>query len=406
MKFRTRSENTSALTAVLFAVTLLSQSTRMVDENVHVNPTLCTLSSLSFNSPLPWNQVEEFCSVITASHGGTVLFGGNVDLRLQKISDKELNITYFPACREGYGFVTLGRDWEMKGYHTRVNSDHYAGMNEQGLAFAGSGVPLTPLNPHPERPFSGSPRGFSIKAMRECSNVASVIEFAQNFDWGNTIAGQFHFADSTGDAVVISGGKDGEIAFTRKEKGDGYLVSTNFNLTTKSGHYPCWRYDTAETMLKIVGDEHDLTTDYVASVLDAIHVEGMLVDTAVSYIFDLNNGDIYVYYVHQFGDVFKMNLKQKMAEIDASSRFFDSVFSAPVGGDDAFTSRTYFFHQLFYQETIEKGGSEIQKYERQYHVCMAAGVIVGAVILSGLSLFIYRKLKNYWKKPSPPEKNS
>lgn len=284
----------------------------------------------------------------------------------------------------------------MKGFRTRINSDHYAGMNEKGLAFAASGVPFTPLNPHPERLFSGSPEDFEIKAMRECSNVASVIELAQNFDWGNSINGQFHFADSTGDAVVISGGKDGELVFTQKEKGDGYLVSTNFNLATKSGHYPCWLYDTAAKMLGDVRYEHDLTTNYTASVLNAIHVEGMWVDTAISYVFDLKNGDIYLYFLHQFGDVVEMNFEEKMTEINESSQLSASIFSAPLGNDMP-TSRTYFFHQLYSEETIEKARYEIQKYKRQYYLCIAVGaLVVGTAILSG-SLLLYRKMKNRWK---------
>ncbi len=398
MKLRIRKKNASALSAVIFVVTVnvLSQSMGIVDEDVRDSPSLLCSSPLSHDSHLSGNQVDISCAVFTASCGETVLFGGNVDLRLQKISEQELNIAFFSAYKGGYKFVTLGRDWHMKGFRTRTNSDYYAGMNERGLAFAGSGVPLAPLTPHPERPFSGSSEDFSFKAMRECSNVVSVIELAQNFDWGDSINGQFHFADSTGDAVVISGGKEGELVFTRKEKGDGYLVSTNFNLATESGYYPCWRYDTATQMLEEIRSEHDLTADYAASVLDAIHIEGMWVNTAISYIFDLKNGDIYVYFTHQFEEVYETNLEEEMTII--------TVFSLLAGsyGDEILRSRIYFFHELYSEETIEKARSEVQKYERQYYVCMAAGVVVGAVILSGLSLLIYRKIKNRWKKTRPP----
>jgi hypothetical protein len=35
---------------------------------------------------------------------------------------------------------------------------------------------------------------------------------------------QLHFADATGDAVVISTGPDGKVAFTRKPAGDGTAI--------------------------------------------------------------------------------------------------------------------------------------------------------------------------------------
>ncbi|MBU7039055.1 MAG: hypothetical protein HXS52_14095, partial [Theionarchaea archaeon] len=280
--FRIEKKDTVALTAVLLAVAVLSQSTGM--EGREVPHTLSLSGShVLYDSFLSGNEIREFCSVITASSGGTVLFMGNVDLQLGTISDRELKVEFFPAYK-GYGYVQLGREWDEKGYDTRTPSGSYVLFNEKGLAVAGSGVPPMSLTPHPERPFSGSTKQFLIKAMRECSDVASVLELAQTFDFREKMYGQYHFADAAGDAVVISAGKTGELSFTRKDKGDGYLVSTNFNLAVpESGTYPCWRHETAATMLEKIGGEDDLTVDYAASILDAIHVEGSWVNTAVSY---------------------------------------------------------------------------------------------------------------------------
>lgn len=379
-------------------MTILSQSTGMVGRDLRVNAPFTIGSHLQHDSPLSRSEVDRFCSVFTVSQGGTVLFGGNIDLRLGEISDKELNVTFFPAY-EGYGFVTLGREWHEKGDGSRTHTNYSVGMNEKRLTFAGSGVPLTSLSPHPERPFSGSIGDFKVKAMRECSNVASVIELAQNFNFGDSLDGQLHFADSAGDAVVISAGKDGELAFTRKEKGNGFLVSTNFNLADpESGSYPCWRYDTATEMLEEIGSEHDLTIDYAAIILEATHVEGMRVNTAVSYVFNLKNGDIYLYYVHQFNDAIRMNFEEKMAEIDESFQSSGSIFSAPVNYEIHNSWVSYFIFELFPEEIIKIGRCEIQGYKREYYLCMAVKVIVVVVILSGLSLFSYKRVKNLLKK--------
>ncbi|MGC1123041.1 MAG: hypothetical protein WBA22_18320 [Candidatus Methanofastidiosia archaeon] len=120
-------------------------------------------------------------------------------------------------------------------------------------------------------------------------------------------------------------------------------------------------------------------------------------NTAISYTFDLNSGDIYLYYVHQFDDVAKMNFEGKIAEINESSQLAESVFSAPLG--ELCTSHAYFFSELCSEETLEKARSKIQKCKRQYYVCIAAGAIPGIVIVSGLSLFVYKRVKDRRKKP-------
>lgn len=75
----------------------------------------------------------------------------------------------------------------------------------------------------------------------------------------NSLWFQVHLADATGDAVVISAGKDGELAFTRKQKGDKYLISTNFNVANPENcyNYPCWRYDIGAEMMDEIDDVDD-----------------------------------------------------------------------------------------------------------------------------------------------------
>lgn len=79
------------------------------------------------------------------------------------------------------------------------------------------------------------------RVLRKCSDITCVIELANKFNWGDSSSrlGQHHFTGSSGDAVVISAGKDGELAFTQKKKGDSFLVSTNFNLANpENGSHP------------------------------------------------------------------------------------------------------------------------------------------------------------------------
>jgi len=387
MKFRIK-EPVCATTAVLLALMVsgvMSLATAGTTLDVisisDINSTSCTTFCALDDKFLGGINQPEFCSVLTASCGEKVLFGGNVDIRSQEHLGTTPYIFIFPPSEKenrygsGYGFVAIGRTWKENGR----NYESYLGViNEKGLALGTNGLPAVSLNPHPERPFSTSSESFRIRAMRECSNVDCVIELAKTFDWGSSSSrlNQHHFADSTGDAVIISAGRDGELAFTRKEKKDGYLISTNFNRANPAnGRFPCWRYSTAAAMLGKIENGDDLTIPYFESVLDAIHQEGALLNTAYSYIFDLRTGDGYIYYFHQFEEVVEFNVSVELAE-------------TPEGT----TCSLYAFDRLFSQETKSKATSEFWEYQKQIIVLKIA---FGVAALSGFCFFIYRKMRSH-----------
>jgi hypothetical protein len=259
------------------------------------------------------------CTIFAASFGDTVLFGNNVD-------DANPNTFYWverPSTGD-YGVVYLGFN-EPQG-----------GINEKGLAFDTNGLPAAPLNPRPElRYFPGGPTGIIKNIMRKCSTVEEAIELAQHYNWGPSLDDQWLLADASGDAVVISAGPVGELAFTRKQPGDGFLVSTNFNRAYPSGRINSWRYNTATKMLAAIEQKSDLTVDYARSVLDAVHQEGVylskehLLDTQYSNIFDLRSGTIYLYYWHQFDTVITVDVADEISRAPYRSRVRD-LFPAKI----------------------------------------------------------------------------
>jgi len=95
------------------------------------------------------------------------------------------------------------------------------------------------VNPHTERiPVTGEYyHNYLMQIMHECSTVTEVIEWANKHQRFPYMHDQMHFADKTGDAVIISAGNDGEMVFTRKTPGDGFLVSTNFNVANPANAY-------------------------------------------------------------------------------------------------------------------------------------------------------------------------
>ncbi len=304
------------------------------------------------------------CTVLTASRGDTVLFGYNLDH-----PNLQSYIWFLPSSTEGYGGVLVGYYAEIDG-NPRIGYE--GGMNDQGLAFDTNGLPDAVMNPHPEKPSSWATGNFWTKILRECSSVTEAMNLAKNFNFGRVMDFQVHVADSTGDAVIISPGSDGELAFTRKGE-DDFLVSTNFNPANleNSWDYPCWRYDTATAMLKRIENEDDLTVDYFTSILDAVHQEGATYNTICSYICDLKGGVMYLYYFHQFEDVVEFNLTDELAKEERVIQISD----------------------LFSQETRDRALDELEAYNREPPI---RSIIVIAAILfcvSGFIVFVYRKIR-------------
>ncbi len=269
------------------------------------------------------------CTIFAASFGRTVLYGNNEDYRIPQ--------TYYwaePSGEKTYGGVFLGFD----------NFFPQGGINEKGLAFDFNALPEAPLNPHNELP----DRGDIIKKIYQtCATVEEAIALVKKHNWGLSIKWQVLLADATGDAVVISAGADGELAFTRKQKRDGYLVSTNFNRAnpknTYRGGYPCWRYNKAVEMLEKIKDERDLTVDYFKSILDACHVEGQGGNTLYSNVFDLKNGVIYLYHWHQFYETAVLNVADEITKKKPPT----------------------LIKELFSQETVKLAEEEFQSYRKK-----------------------------------------
>jgi hypothetical protein len=114
--------------------------------------------------------------------------------------------------------------------------------------------------------------------------------------------------------------------------------------------------------------------DYITQILDAFHVEGALLDTEFSYIFDLASGDIYIYYFHQFDEVIQINLAEWLSS-DQLSRY------------DSLISHGEYLPNLFPQETRDKAASEFHGYCNQFIVF----ILIFFSVIGFLIFFIYKK---------------
>ena len=247
-------------------------------------------------------SIASGCTVFTVSKGDQVFFGGNDDY-----INPDSYYWVDPGNGDNYGAIWIG-----------PRDDVQQGVNEKGLAYDANGLPRVDTNPHPERePVSGGYSSYPIHILRECATVEEVISWVNTHQWHSYMHDQMHFADATGEAVIISAGADGEIVFTRKPPGDGFLVSTNFNVANpRNGSYPCQRYETATVQLEqLMSQDNDLTVQDAVNVLDAVHLEGIDLSswTIESMIADLPHGIVYLYYFYQYDTPVVLNVMEEIA---------------------------------------------------------------------------------------------
>jgi hypothetical protein len=267
-------------------------------------------------------SIPSGCTVFTVSKDDQVFFGGNDDY-----INPDSYYWVDPGDEQNYGAIWIG-------YPDNVQQ----GVNEKGLAYDANGLPRVDTNPHRERePVSGDYTIYPIRILHECASVAEVIEWVEAHQWHSYMHDQMQFADASGDAVIISAGADGEVVFTRKSPGDGFLVSTNFNVANPSNGYgyPCWRYDTAtERLTELVSQEGGLTAQDATDVLDAVHTQGGSSWTLESMIADLPNGVVYLYTYHQFDQPLVLNVAEEIAKAPPPS-MLSKMFPEEVRAESA-----------------------------------------------------------------------
>ncbi len=292
------------------------------------------------------------CTTFFANLGNTKLFGNNEDY-----NNPQTLIWVVPSSEDTYGGVYFGY----------AEGRPQGGINEKGLAFDGLAIPPYAMNDHPELPDVSV---YSTKLWKEImaksANLNEAIDIAMKYNWADPTPHQVLFADRDGNAAVIGPGIDGEISVTRKPAGDGFLVSTNFNLADPEITESCSRYDTANDRLAKIKKEEDLTVEEFQKILDSVHVEGDSNNTLYSNVFDLNTGMIYLYYWHQFNEVVTLNVEEEVA-------------SAPP---------VRHIRDLFSEKTILKAETEYRRYlgeipfAEEYY-------LIGWYVIAGIFLLFF-----------------
>lgn len=299
------------------------------------------------------------CTIFTAVQGETILFGDNWDYH-----EDELIIGFYPPSTNGYGSVHLG-------YQDGKRQSYQRAVNDQGLAWAVNNIPRGKLTPHPEEPYSYIKDEFLYTILKKSATVEESLQIAQKFDFGDSMIVQIHIADTNGDAVVIGPGRDGEIAFTRKPAGEGYLLSTNFNLAIPEKGPVDFRWDTATSMLDSLSDSQTLSPDFAGEILNAVHLRTLTTHTLTSNVIDLKNGDIYIYYMSQYDEAVKLNIADELAK-----------------GQRVIETRS-----LFSDEIAEAGDASYHAFENRFFAAIAIVILAVLGLVGGGVVWITKKIK-------------
>ena len=237
------------------------------------------------------------CTGFKATNDSVVLVGNNEDLSL--FAEPQIRIT--PPTGNSYGRVVFYCRWPYP-----FSSSPYCafgGMNDQGLFFDIYSTPhLAQENPQNKPQFSNDIFEYCI---RTCATIEEVVDVFNAYYMSYMDDIQGFFVDKYGNSVIVEG--DDFVYGT-----GNYQIVTNFLQThPELGGYPCWRYNTVKTMLENMAA---LSVDYFRDICDAAHEDDhyltnlFILDTIYSYVCDLNEGVMYLYFFHDYNNCVEIRL--------------------------------------------------------------------------------------------------
>jgi hypothetical protein len=246
------------------------------------------------------------CTGFTASEDENVLVGTNFDWS----HNFDVYMHFFPAEEGKFGRVIFEFNFPLDIPIYPIDPDWILpkqGMNDQGLFYDLYLTPfLLPENSNDKPIFNSDDpdyyqHAFWAYCLAKCATVPEVLDVFDDYNLMGLAESQCFFADRNGNSVIIEGDN---IIY----KNGDFQVVTNFYLSQHPDPpYPCWRYDTAVSMLE---NMTDLSVDYFQSICNATHQK----TTVHSNIYDLNQEIFYVNYYKNFENTLEFDLNNELAK--------------------------------------------------------------------------------------------
>ena len=181
---------------------------------------------------------------------------------------------------------------------------------------------------------------------------------------------QIHIADSTGDAVIISPGPDGELAYTRISPVQDFLLSSNFNHAIPGNGKQGWRYDTAYTMLS---QTNTYTSEYARDVLDAVKLDMVTTFTLTSTVADLKKREITIFYLSQFNEGVTLSIDDELIK----------------------GQRILPLEDFFSSSTVEAGKTAYRKFKIRFRAAQAGFILLVGCNLLFVFLFLRKRIRRH-----------
>ena len=233
------------------------------------------------------------CTGFMMSDGENVLVGNNEDYKIPYT-----RVWFVPAENERYGRVYFGYDdWSPQG-----------GMNDHGLFFDFFATKKLEIKLSNENPKFPGPMIDTM--MAEYATVEEVLDMLSqyNLEWMSKI--QMFIVDKSGDAAIIEGD---EVI----RKSGSYQVVTNFRLSKipedqRPCRWPAWSCSRYKRAQKMLAESDTATVAHFRDILKATHRDNVIARTLYSNIYDLKNGLVYLYYLHDFDSEVIFDLSEEL----------------------------------------------------------------------------------------------
>lgn len=243
------------------------------------------------------------CTIFNVTKDNATVVGNNEDTVTmagnKEVFDKGAKVWFLPEEQGKFGRVFFGfRD-----------AYPFGGMNEKGLFF--DFVASADRGKAPGSPGKINYEGcLSEKILEECATVDQALDMYKKYNdqiFGYADAGVM-YVDKQGASAVVSWDRE------RNE----------LSIVKKSGGFQVLGYGYKIINTELTGNNGDISVERFRKLLDYSHQGDM---TIYSNIYDLNNKEIYVYYLHNYDYSIKFNLED---ELKKGKHFYNLYDLFPV----------------------------------------------------------------------------